>query len=1079
MAAFGKVEAFDPNVESWSRYAERLEFYFEANDIGEDKLKRAIFLTACGSTVYGLVTDLIAPKKASEEARPHLTGVQTKGERGKQGPQSGKRRGNWAHRVAELSPTPPEEYEDEEEEIAVVLVVRDKPPSPMVVEVDLNGCKVSFEVDTGASRSVIGEATYKRIHGHDSAVKLMPSSTVLRSYTGQNIKECGSVHVMADYNGQEALLNLLVVSGRGTNLLGRDWIKVLNLDWSGLLDNLNKVEIELERLQLAGIIQPVSNSEWAAPVVPVLKGDGTIRLCGDYKLTANVASRVEQYPLPRIDELFAKLSGGVIFTKLDMSHAYQQLVLDPESWPVVTINTHKGLFQYTRLPFGVSSACAIFQRAMEGLLAGIDYVAIYLDDLLITGSNHQQHLETLQAVLTRLEEAGLRLKRSKCVFMAPQVEYLGHKVTAEGLQPLENKVQAIKDASEPQNIGELRAYLGLLKYYGKFLPRLATVLAPLHVLLKTGVPWMWGTSQRAAFQRSKDLLSSTALLVHYDPALPLVIAADASPYGLGAVLSHRMPDNTDRPICFASRSLAPAERKYAQVEKEGLAVTYAVKKFHQFVYGRSFTVQTDRKPLLGLLGELKNIQPTASARLQRWALLLMHYQYNLVYKPGPTIAHADGLSRLPLPQTATSPSIPPELISLLQQQETAPITSQQLMLWTRRDPLLSRVCRFVGEGWPVSCPSEDLLPFFKKRDELTVESGVLLWGMRVVVPPPGRETLLEELHDTHPGITRMKATAQAYMWWPGLDTALEDRVKSCLTCQQLRNAPPAAPICPWEWPGKPWTCIHIDYAGPFQGGMFLLAVDSHSKWLEVFPVKAATSTATIEHLRSAFSIHGLPHSVVSDNATVFTSSEFTAFLERNGVRHITSAPYKPSTNGLVERAVQTLKQALRKTTGGSLKTCLARFLATYRFSPHTTTGVSPAEMMFGRRVRTRWDLLRPDVHAKVLHKQEKMLEGSNSSHSLRDLPPKSGSVGQRFFRESQVATRSGAGEDWTYVLSSGGRWETMASPCGSPACQAGIDQRQPSQTPDNYSAGLSLDWDFPEDSPRNRWGRSTMKNRPF
>ncbi|KAJ8333706.1 hypothetical protein SKAU_G00410250 [Synaphobranchus kaupii] len=540
---------------------------------------------------------------------------------------------------------------------------------------------------------------------------------------------------------------------------------------------------------------------------------------------------------------------------------------------------------------------------------------------------------------------------------------------------------------------------------------------------------MWGTSQRAAFQRSKDLLSSTALLVHYDSALPLVIAADASPYGLGAVLSHRMPDNTDRPVCFASRSLAPAER------------------------------------------ELKNIQPTASARLQRWALLLMHYQYSLVYKPGPTIAHADGLSRLPLPQAVTSPSIPPELISLLQELETAPITSQ-LMLWTRRDPLLSRVCRFVGEGWPVTCPSEDLLPFFKKRDEQRVESGVLLWGMRVVVPPHGRETLLEELHDTHPGITRMKATARAYIWWPGLDTALEDRVKSCLTCQQLRNAPPAAPICPWEWPGKPWTLIHIDYAGPFQGGM-LLAMDSHSKWLEVFPVKAATSTATIEHLRSAFSIHSLPHSVVSNNATVFTISEFTAFLERNGVRHITSAPYKPSTNGLVERAVQTLKQALRKTTGGFLKTRLARFLATYRFTPHTTTGVSPAEMMFGRRVRTRWDLLRPDVHAKVLHKQEKMLEGSNSSRSLRDLPSNAAVwvkdfSGKAKWLPGQVLAKTGP---MSYQVEVDGKlWRRhvdhllarQVSPPGE-----GIDQRQPSQTPDNYSAGLSLDWDFPKDSPRN------------
>ncbi|XP_060754227.1 uncharacterized protein K02A2.6-like [Neoarius graeffei] len=235
---------------------------------------------------------------------------------------------------------------------------------------------------------------------------------------------------------------------------------------------------------------------------------------------------------------------------------------------------------------------------------------------------------------------------------------------------------------------------------------------------------------------------------------------------------------------------------------------------------------------------------------------------------------------------------------------------------------------------------------------------------------------MEELHEAHPGALRMKAVARAYMWWPGLDVALEDLVKSCTACQQIRNAPPVAPMCPWEWPGKPWTRLHIDYAGPFLGEMFLVLVDSHSKWLEVFPVKSATSTATVDHLRDVFSTHGLPHTVVSDNASVFTSSEFEEFLKVNGVRHLTFAPYHPSSNGLVERAVQTLKKSLKKMARGTLRARLARFLATYRFTPHATTGLSPEEMLFGWRVCTRWDLLRPDVQAKVLRGQEMMVANS-------------------------------------------------------------------------------------------------------
>lgn len=220
------------------------------------------------------------------------------------------------------------------------------------------------------------------------------------------------------------------------------------------------MEDELDRLQQEGIIEPIQFSEWAAPIVPVMKADKkSVRICGDYKVTVNQAAKVDRYPIPKIEDLFASLAQGEKFTKLDMSQAYQQLILDEESRKYVVINTHKGLFQYTRLPFGISSAPAIFQRVMEGLLQGIPHVSVYLDDILITGKNDVEHLATLEAVLTRFEEAGLRLKRSKCVFMAPSVEYLGHTIDAEGLHPTESKVKAIKNAPVPKNVTELRAYL--------------------------------------------------------------------------------------------------------------------------------------------------------------------------------------------------------------------------------------------------------------------------------------------------------------------------------------------------------------------------------------------------------------------------------------------------------------------------------------------------------------------------------------------------------------------------------------------------------------------------------------------
>ena len=245
-----------------------------------------------------------------------------------------------------------------------------------------------------------------------------------------------------------------------------------------------KVEEELERLQALGVIKPIQFSDWAAPIVPVMKSDGRVRICGDYKITVNRAAKLDKYPIPRIDELFASLVGGKAFTKLDLLHAYLQIPLDEESRQYVVINTHKGLFEYMRLPFGVASAPSIFQRVMENLLQGINGVCVYIDDILITGANEVEHLKHLAQVLQRLQSAGMRLKKERCAFLLPSVSHLGHVISAEGLHTEDSKVRAIVDAPEPRNLSELRSFLGIVNYYGKFLPDLATTLSPMYQLLQ-------------------------------------------------------------------------------------------------------------------------------------------------------------------------------------------------------------------------------------------------------------------------------------------------------------------------------------------------------------------------------------------------------------------------------------------------------------------------------------------------------------------------------------------------------------------------------------------------------------------
>ena len=460
--------------------------------------------------------------------------------------------------------------------------------------------------------------------------------------------------------------------------------------------------------------------------------------------------------------------------------------------------------------------------------------------------------------------------------MLPSVDYLGRTISAEGLQPTKEKVRAIVEAPAPQNVSQLCSFLGLVNYYNKFFPRASSTLAPLYKLLEKRQKWSWGTEQVKAFQAAKEQLTSPKCLVHYDPQKALVVAGDASPYGVGAVLAQVMQDGSERPVAFASRSLSSAEKKYAQVEKEGLAIVFAVKKFHDYLLGRKFTIRSDHKPLQYLFSEARPVPPMASARIQRWALTLSTYDYTIRFIPGNQNAHADALSRMPLPESVSAVPTPPELILMMEMLQGPPVKAQDIRRWTDHDPILSRVRNLILQGWS-HLEEEGMQAFNDRRNELSVLDGCVLWGSRVVIPKAGREKVLDELHEGHPGVSRMKGLARGVVWWPGIDKAIEERVKSCYLCQQGQKSPAKAPLHPWEWPNRPWSRLHVDYAGPFMGKMFLITVDAYSKWIEVQLVPSATSQNTIQKLRSIFATHGLPEVLVSDNGTAFTSTEFQEF----------------------------------------------------------------------------------------------------------------------------------------------------------------------------------------------------------
>ena len=726
---------------------------------------------------------------------------------------------------------------------------------------------------------------------------------------------------------------------------------------------LSRVEEELEKLEMQGVWQKVNYSKWAAPIVTVLKDpqdpSGPIRICGDYKLTVNRVAPLDNYPVPSVTDQLATLEGAVVFSKLDLSQAYQQLPLDEKTRELLTVSTHRGLYRPFRLQFGVHSATGIFQRVMEQTLAGISDVKVRVDDILIGCKSDREMLNTLRAVLMRLRTAGFTVNWKKCKFFEEEVIYCGHIVSSKGVKPILSNVDAILKAPEPKNVTEVKAFLGMVNYYNMFMKDLATVAAPMHALLRKGAKWEWSVLCQRAFDELKNMMVSAPILTHFDSKKEIIVHADASPYGVGAVLSHVMPNGQEKPVCFASRTLTSAERNYAHIEKEGLSVIFAIKKFHQYLFGYKFTIFTDHKPLLGLFGESKALPGEVSGRILRWALLLSAYNYVLKYRPGVDHANCDGISRLPLPLESED-DVSTQVVSVqLLDVDCCPVSEEEVRELTRREPVMSKLLRVVLQGWN-GVADPELRDFRLHSSELCTEGGCVLWGSRVVIPRGLQERVLKMLHEMHPGMSRMKALARSYVWWPRIDSDIEALVRSCVTCLEHQKNPASAPVHPWEQPFCAWQRLHIDFAEVLKM-YFLIVVDVYSRWLEVVKVAGTSTKETVNKLRSIFATHGLPEVIVSDNGPAFISEDYKKYLKLNGISNMKTAPYHPSSNGPVERYVQTFKIMFKKATEcGDVSEKLDRLLFSYRTTPHSVSGLTPAELLMKRKLRTRLDMLRPN-----------------------------------------------------------------------------------------------------------------------
>ena len=936
----------------------------------------------------------------------------------------------------------------------------------------VNDKPLKMELDTGSTISCISKLNFEKLNLSNCLVEKCDQNLCVAN--GQLVKSSCRAIVNVKFRCNSYTLPLYVVDSQFPTLMGREWIRVVfGNDWlskmvdmtvnqvrdrKSFIDSIKKSSVfdpgvgdvtgfeaaldlkpdsrpkfrkarpvsfamkeavgtAIDKLVEDGIWRPVDHSEYASPIVPVTKDDGSIRVCGDYKSTLNPNLDTAVYPLPTMEDCLSKMVGGELFSRLDIKQAYNNLRLRESDQKLVTVNTHKGLFCPVRLPFGVSSAGAIFQRKIDQVLQGIPGVVCRVDDILITGPNDTTHMDRLKEVITRLEAAGFKCRVDKCKFMQPSVVYIGHEISKHGIRPLHSKVDTLLQAKYPDNLSQLVSFLGAVQYYSRYIPNLSTIVEPLNRLRAANVPWKFGPEQQKAFDTLKGLLASTHVLAVYDPSLDLKVDADASSVGIGAVISQVDKNGCERPVEFISRTLSKAEKNYSQIEKEALAIVWSVKRFHRYIYARPFTLVTDHKPLEFIFHPHKGIPEMGISRIVRWALALSSYQYTIKYRPTYKHSNADMCSRFPLANEVGKEELDKsshhsvhQVVSDFDSEDSVfsihyigddkpLLDSSKIARETLNDPVLSKVMFLIKDGWPKDHKKGEsndleskLKPFRDRRNELSIDTGCIIWGSRVIIPSKLQCDILDLLHSTHSGIVSMKALARCYIWWPGLDSDIEQLSRKCEVCQLNQRKPPSSIPHPWVKPNGPWERLHLDFCGPVFGSMWLIVIDAFSKWIEVIKMSSIKSKPVIRELRTLFSRFGLPRVCVSDNGPQLVSGEMEDFMSKNGIKHILVPSYHPASNGQVESIVGKFKAAMKRMLmkNPDVLVNLANWLMSYRNTPHPTTGIEPSVAMIGRRARSALSLVHPFNSSK---KSSRLLDHEQTAYR-HEKPSRSFSVGE-------------------------------------------------------------------------------------
>ncbi|UYV62758.1 K02A2.6-like [Cordylochernes scorpioides] len=755
---------------------------------------------------------------------------------------------------------------------------------------------------------------------------------------------------------------------------------------------MKQVKEQLEEMTRLGVIESVEEpTEWCAGMVAVSKPGGKIRICVDLT-KLNQYIRRENYPLPATEHILGQLGNACYFSKLDANSGFWQFGLAKESQKLTTFITPFGRFFFKRIPFGITSAPEIFQRKMTQLLGKIEGVVCFMDDIVVYGSSLEEHNERVRQVLKKIQEEGMTLNPEKCQFGVKTVKFLGHTLSSEGLFIDEKKLDAITKMEAPRSTKELKSFLGMVNYLGKFIPNLADKLQPLNSLLSTKNEWVWDEPQKMSFNLLKQELVSRPNLALFDPSRTTIVSADASSFGLGGVLRQEQPYGSLKPIAYVSRTLSETEKRYSQIEKEGLAIVWTCDRLKDYVTGIKIHIETDHKPLIAIFTSksLEDMTP----RLQRLKMRMMRYSYQISHIAGKKQIVADMLSRKPMSKPHKD-ELEEELSAYIQSIEF-PATEERLLEISRKqkeDSLCSQLAKYCLSGWPKNKREVDpaLRGYWQFQEDLTYQNGLLLRGQRILIPKSLRKDILEKLHQGHFGINKCRSRAKESVWWLGISQEIERMVSSCTKCLKERK-PKHEPLMPSEFPIRPWQKVGMDLFY-LNGRWYLIVCDYYSRYPEISLLQNLTAQEVISRLKSIFARHGTPETVRSDNGPQFQKvlgSEFSKFSKEWSFKHITSSPKFPQSNGFIEAIIKNIKQSFKKEEDCYLT------LQAYRTMP-LESGYSPAELLMGRRLRTsvpaiESSLMPRYLDSEALQEREKRRVINqkrlyDKRHDVHSLPP--------------------------------------------------------------------------------------------